>query len=193
VKCCGVYGADLHIVHGDFESALTQGSQQRGIVVKIEENFEGFKTEDKVTANISELCGHCHFCRQGKLFCCENFVTHRVPSEFRLSEWLSRWKLTIVRFCRVRVSSRPRLVPARHGIDRIRPKVGSNILLIRANATNLYLAKLLEANGSAHLVLASNEGPNMELAKKLNCPDEYVELSRKYQTQQWVDLKAKYP
>ena len=43
------------------------------------------------------------------------------------------------------------------------------------------------------MVLASNEGPKMELAKKLNCADEFVELSRKDQSKQWADLKAKYP
>jgi D-arabinitol dehydrogenase (NADP+) len=43
------------------------------------------------------------------------------------------------------------------------------------------------------MVVASNEGPKMELAKKLNCADEYVELSRKDPSKQWADLKAKYP
>jgi D-arabinitol dehydrogenase (NADP+) len=78
-------------------------------------------------------------------------------------------------------------------MDRIRPEVGSNILLIGAGPTGLCLAQLLKANGGAHMVLASNEGPKMELAKKLNCADEYVELSRKDQSKQWADLKAKYP
>jgi threonine dehydrogenase-like Zn-dependent dehydrogenase len=80
-----------------------------------------------------------------------------------------------------------------HGMDRIRPEVGSSILLIGAGPTGLCLAQLLKANGGAHMVIASNEGPKMELAKKLNCADEYVELSRKDPTKQWADLKAKYP
>lgn len=78
-------------------------------------------------------------------------------------------------------------------MDRIRPEVGSNILLIGAGPTGLCLAQLLKANGGANLVLASNEGPKMELAKKLNCADEYVELSRADQSKQWADLKTKYP
>jgi D-arabinitol dehydrogenase (NADP+) len=71
--------------------------------------------------------------------------------------------------------------------------VGSNVLLIGAGATGLCLAQLLRANGGAHLVLASNQGPKMELAKKLDCADEYVELSREDPSKQWEGLKVKYP
>ena len=80
-----------------------------------------------------------------------------------------------------------------HGMDRIRPEVGSSILLIGSGPTGLCLAQLLKANGGAHMVLASNAGPKMELAKKLSCADEYVELSRTDPSKQWEALKAKYP
>lgn len=33
----------------------------------------------------------------------------------------------------------------------------------------------------------------MELAKKLNCADEYVELSRTDPSKQWAAIKEKYP
>lgn len=48
--------------------------------MKIGENVKGFKLGDKVTADNSELCGYCHYCRQGKLLYCENFVAHGVHS-----------------------------------------------------------------------------------------------------------------
>lgn len=80
-----------------------------------------------------------------------------------------------------------------HGMDKIRPEVGSNILLIGSGATGLCLAQLLRGNGGQNLVLASHEGRKMDLAKKLNCADEYVELDRKDASEQWTALKAKYP
>lgn len=80
-----------------------------------------------------------------------------------------------------------------HGMDRIRPSVGSSILLIGAGPTGLCLAQLLRANGGAHLVLASNQGPKMDLARKLDCADEYLDLDRQDPSKQWVDLKKRYP
>jgi D-arabinitol dehydrogenase (NADP+) len=78
-------------------------------------------------------------------------------------------------------------------MDRIRPDVGSTILLIGSGATGLCLAQLLKGNGGQHLVIASNAGPKMELAKKLNCADEFVDLDRKNPEPQWEALKQKYP
>ena len=78
-----------------------------------------------------------------------------------------------------------------HGLDRIAPKVGSTILMIGAGATGLCLAQLLKLNGSAKLVLAANAGPKMELAKKLGCADEYVDLDREQPEAQWRDLKKR--
>lgn len=80
VKSCGICGTDLHIHNGDFESAMpvVTGHETSGIVVKIGESVKGFKIGDKVTADNSELCGYCHYCREGKLLYCENFQAHGV-------------------------------------------------------------------------------------------------------------------
>ena len=79
-----------------------------------------------------------------------------------------------------------------HGLDRIAPKAGSTILMIGAGPTGLCLAQLLKLNGSAHLVLAANAGPKMELAKELGCADEYVDLDRERPEAQWTELKEEF-
>lgn len=84
VKSCGVCGTDLHIHNGDFDSRMpvVTGHETSGIVVKIGEAVTGFKLGDKVTADNSELCGYCHYCREGKLLFCENFTAHGVHCRF---------------------------------------------------------------------------------------------------------------
>lgn len=57
---------------------VVTGHETSGIVVKMGANVKGFNIGDKVTADNSELCGYCHFCRQGKLLLCENFEAHGV-------------------------------------------------------------------------------------------------------------------
>lgn len=54
------------------------GHETSGIVVQIGASVKGFSIGDKVTADNSELCGYCHFCREGKLLYCENFAAHGV-------------------------------------------------------------------------------------------------------------------
>ena len=64
--------------------------------------------------------------------------------------------------------------------------------MIGAGATGLCLAQLLKLNGSARLVLAANAGPKMELAKKLKCADDYVDLDREKPEAQWTKLKESF-
>lgn len=80
-----------------------------------------------------------------------------------------------------------------HGMDRIRPPVGSKILLLGAGPTGLCLAQLLKFNGGAHVVIASNAGPKMDLARSLKVADEYVDFDRTDSPSQWADLKRQHP
>ncbi|TVY88567.1 D-arabinitol dehydrogenase [Lachnellula willkommii] len=158
VRSARIYGMDLHIYNGDFQSALTQGKsvvtghETSRIVGKRRERKKGFQARRQ--GHGGQFGANCSW------------------EEASLFEAAS---------CAI------------HGLDRIRPEAGSNILLIGASPTGLCLAQLLKTNGGAPMVLASNEVPKMELAKRLNCADEYVELSRKDPAKQWADLKIKYP
>lgn len=80
-----------------------------------------------------------------------------------------------------------------HGMDRIKAPVGSRILLLGAGATGLCFAQLLRINGAAHVVIASNAGPKMDLARSLKVADEYVDFDRTDPSPQWADLKIRHP
>lgn len=77
-------------------------------------------------------------------------------------------------------------------MDRIKAPVGSKILLLGAGATGLCFAQLLKINGGAHVVIASNAGPKMDLARSLKVADEYVEFDRTDPSPQWADLKIRH-
>lgn len=171
------------------------GHETSGIVVKLGEAVTGFQVGDKVTADNSELCGHCHYCREGKLLYCENFAAHGVHLDGGFAEYCAFPAEKLFRFEKLSWEEAALFEAAScaiHGMDRIRPEVGSSILLIGAGATGLCLAQLLKANGGQHVVIAANKGPKMELARKLNCADEYVDLDRQDPREQWASLRKKY-
>lgn len=83
-----------------------------------------------------------------------------------------------------------------HGLDKLRPKIGVEVLLFGAGPTGLILAQLLKQNGARRVVIAAPAGMKMELAKKLNAGDEYVELVRgdkEAQAKQWAELRKNNP
>ena len=175
---------------------VVTGHETSGVVVKLGEAVTSFKLGDKVTADNSELCGHCHYCREGKLLYCENFAAHGVHLDGGFAEYCVFPAEKLFHFEKLSWEEAALFEAAScaiHGMDKIRPEVGSSILLIGSGATGLCLAQLLKGNGGQHLVLASNKGRKMDLAKKLDCADEYVELDRENPDKQWASLKAKYP
>ena len=80
-----------------------------------------------------------------------------------------------------------------HGLDKLNPPVGIEVLLLGAGPTGLILAQLLKLNGASRVVIAANKGIKMDIAKKINAADEYIELDRKAPESQWKKLKEDNP
>ncbi|KAF8553796.1 hypothetical protein OG21DRAFT_1509691 [Imleria badia] len=72
-----------------------------------------------------------------------------------------------------------------HGMDKLNPPVGIDVLVIGAGPTGLILAQLLKLNGASRVVIAANKGIKTQIAKELGAPDEYIELDRNDPTVQW--------
>lgn len=80
-----------------------------------------------------------------------------------------------------------------HGLEKIAPKLGSSVLMFGAGPTGLCLAQLLRLNGGSHVVIAAPQGLKMDLAKKLDAADEYIELSRSSPEAQFQAIKDANP
>jgi len=80
-----------------------------------------------------------------------------------------------------------------HGLDKLSPPVGVEALVLGAGPTGLILAQLLKQNGAMRIVIAANKGIKMDIAKKLECGDEYIELDRQNPEAQWAQLKKDNP
>lgn len=200
IKSCGICGTDLHIHNGDFDSRMpvVTGHESSGIVVAIGSAVQrAFALGDKVTADNSELCGWCHYCRKGQPLYCENFQAHGVHLDGGFAEYCAYPASKLFHFSNLSWAEAALFESAScavHGLDRIAPAPGSSILVIGAGPTGLCLAQLLRHNGGAHLVLASNAGPKMELARRLGAADEYVELPRGGdQGARWDELRRAHP
>ena len=82
---------------------------------------------------------------------------------------------------------------ALHGLDKLAPPVGIEVLVMGAGPTGLILAQLLKLNGASKVVLAANKGIKTEVAKSLDAADEYLELDRSNPQAQWEQLKKENP
>lgn len=194
VKACGVCGTDLHIHEGEFiaKFPLIPGHECVGVVAAMGKDVKGFQIGERVVADNSELCNECFYCRRGQLLLCENFNAHGVTMNGAFSEYCGYPAGKVFKIHNLTDVEATLLEPAScaaHGLDKIRPKLGSSVLMFGAGPTGLVLAQMLKQNGACHVVIAAPEGLKMDLAKKLDAADEYIALSRTNPQEQFEKIK----
>ncbi|KAI5466893.1 chaperonin 10-like protein [Mariannaea sp. PMI_226] len=192
VKACG------HIHEGEFiaKFPLIPGHETVGVVAAIGKNVHGFSIGDRVAADNSELCNECFYCRRGQPLLCENFNAHGVTMNGGFAEYCAYPAAKVFKIHNLSWVDATLLEPAScacHGLEKIRPKLGSHVLMFGAGPTGLMLAQLLRQNGGCKVTIAAPGGLKMDLAKNLDAADEYIELSRSDPAKQFAQLRAENP
>jgi D-arabinitol dehydrogenase (NADP+) len=67
------------------------------------------------------------------------------------------------------------------------------VLLLGAGPTGLIMAQLLRLNGASRIVVAARKGVKMDVAKRLDVADEYLEVDRVHPEEDWKGLKERNP
>jgi len=198
VSCCGVCGTDGHIHEGEFISKfpLIPGHEAVGTVVQMGKNVKGFEEGDRCAADVGLTCDNCFYCRRGQSLMCENFNARGVTVQGGFAEYIVYPQRKLYKIKNMSDEDATLLEPAAcaiHGLDKLNPPVGIEVLLLGAGPTGLILAQLLKLNGASRVVIAANKGIKMNIAKDLDAGDEYIELDRQNPEAQWKKLKDDNP
>jgi D-arabinitol dehydrogenase (NADP+) len=184
VRACGICKTDVHIHRGRFIARfpLTPGHEFAGEVEEVGREVGGFRRGDRVTADNTELCGSCYYCRRNQPLYCENFLSHgcnlpggfaeyvliKEEKVFRIPDHLSfeEAAFTEPTACVV------------HSLDVARPEPASEALIFGAGPAGLILAQALKYTGVGKLVVAAPNEFKLGLAKRL-AADEVVKVDRR--------------
>ncbi|KAJ3999575.1 NADP+-dependent D-mannitol dehydrogenase [Lentinula boryana] len=198
VTCCGICGTDGHIHEGEFISKfpLIPGHEAIGTVVEMGKNVKGFEKGDRCVADVGITCGNCFYCRRGQELLCESFNARGVTQDGGFADYIVYQQKKLYKIKNLSDEEATLLEPAAcaiHGLDKLNPQVGIEVLLLGAGPTGLILAQLLKLNGASRVVIAANKGIKMDIAKDLEAADEYIELDRQQPEAQWQKLKEDNP
>lgn len=198
VSACGICGTDGHIDQGEFISKfpLIPGHEAIGSIVEMGKNVKGFSIGDRCVADVGITCDNCFYCRRGQSLLCEDFNARGVTQDGGFAEYIVYQQKKLYKIHNLTDEESTLLEPAAcaiHGLDKLNPPVGIEVLLLGAGPTGLVLAQLLKLNGASRVVIAANKGVKMDIAKRINAADEYVELDRQHPEAQWKKLKDDNP
>ncbi|KAI1794472.1 NADP+-dependent D-mannitol dehydrogenase [Ganoderma leucocontextum] len=199
VTCCGLCGSDQHLHDGDTSIVsypFIPGHEVVGVVAEVGSAVTRFMKGDRVVGDPLLECGDCFYCHRSEFTLCENLNGHGVNIPGGFSQYVAYDARKVFKIHNISDEEATLIEPAScaiHGLDRLNVKVGAEALVIGAGPSGLILAQLLKLNGASKVVIVANKGVKMELARKLDAGDEYVELDRADPKPQWEKLKKDFP
>lgn len=200
VDICGFCGTDAHIHEGEFGARfpLIPGHEAIGKVVAFGDKVQGFSVGDRVAADVGETCDWCHYCRKGDQLFCEHFTAAGVTRDGGFAEYIKYNFAKCYKIKNLSDEEATLLEPAScaiHGMDKLQMPFGSKVLLIGAGPTGLILSQLIKLGGASHITIAANKGIKMDIARKVEAADTYLDLERDREAakKQWAQLKEDNP
>ncbi|WVQ79105.1 chlorophyll synthesis pathway protein BchC [Cryptococcus sp. DSM 104549] len=198
VDICGVCGTDQHIHEGEFiaKFPLVPGHEAVGKVVAFGDKVQGFEVGDRIAADVGETCGWCHYCRKGDELFCEHFAPAGVARDGGFADYIKYHFSKCYKIKNLSDEEATLLEPAScaiHGMDKLQMPFGAKVLLIGAGPTGLILAQLMKIGGASHVTIAANKGIKMDIARKVEAADAYIDLDRADAKAQWAKIKEDNP
>jgi D-arabinitol dehydrogenase (NADP+) len=178
----GVCGTDLHIHEGDFNAVfpLIPGHELVGVVDQLGDGVTRFHVGEQVTVNPNVYCGHCAYCLSGRLILCANAKGYGSNFPGFFAECV-----TVPETLVFSVEGLPRdtavftepAACAMHGLESLRLRPGSSVLVFGAGPTGLLLAQLIATGGAASVTVAAPSQFKLDTATRLGI-DRTVRISR---------------
>lgn len=202
IRACGVCGTDLHIDVGDLPEEfpakypLIPGHEPVGTVVATGSAVTRLQIGQRVVCGANTPCTDCFFCLRGQPLLCSNIKCAGVTVAGAFAEYAKYPSSKVVPISNLSDMEAVLVEPASCAaqmLSRVRPEVGSTVLVFGAGPAGLLIAQLLKLNGGVRVVVASLGGAKMDLAKTLGVGDEFVVLEGKQPEEEMERLKERYP
>ena len=172
VGACGICGTDVHIADGEFPPTpypIVPGHEFAGRVAAVGDGVPGeWREGTRVAVDPSLFCGHCPACHAGRGNLCANWnaigdtvdgafaeyvaVPHR--NAYPIPDGVSDAQGALIE----------PLACAVHGLRRIGPVIGQDVLVMGAGTMGLLLMQLLNRAGARSVAVVDRKASRLEAA-----------------------------
>jgi len=174
---CGVCGTDVHIADGEFPPTpypIVPGHEFAGRVVAVGDGAAGdgaggqWQEGDRVAVDPSLYCGHCPACRAGRGNLCANWNAIGDTVSGAFAEYVAVPAVNAYRIPDSVTDAQGAMIEplscAVHGLRRIGPVLGEDVLLMGAGTMGLLLLQLLNRAGARSVTVIDRKQSRLAAA-----------------------------
>lgn len=150
---------------------VVPGHEFSGYVDKIGDNVTSFKVGDRVSADNTEYCGDCYYCRKEESNYCPSFgsLGHNINGGF--AEYVRVKKEKVFHIpdslsFNAAALAEP-VACCIHAVDRCEVKFGSVVIVMGAGPMGLILAQLLKFSGAQEVIMIASTQSKLDIAKRV--------------------------
>ncbi len=159
VDRCGLCGTDFHIFSGHAPSKppMIPGHEYVGIVRETGTSVKSLKPGDHVAVDPNIYCGHCQYCRTGKIQFCENLKALGVTlnggfAENSLLPESQAYKIPDDFSFAAAAFAEP-LSCCVHGMDQAGVKHGESVAIVGGGTIGLLMLQLVKISGAGKIIV----------------------------------------
>jgi 2-desacetyl-2-hydroxyethyl bacteriochlorophyllide A dehydrogenase len=179
VGVCGICGTDLHVADGEFPPTpypIIPGHEFAGRIVARGAGVPGDWPEGaRVAVDPSLFCGHCPACRAGRGNLCANWNAMGTTVNGAFAEYVAVPAVNAYAIPDSVDDAQGALIEplscAVHGLRRLGPVLGQDVLLIGAGTMGLLLLQLLNDAGARSVSVVDRQAARLAVAKTVGAAD----------------------
>lgn len=168
---------------GMSEYPVIPGHEFAGIVTEVGKNVNNVKAGDRVTADNTELCGECYYCKQDKPLYCDHFgsLGHNINGGF--AEYVVVHKDKVFHIPdEMPFDSACLTEPVAcciHAMDMLDVKFGEVVVVVGGGPNGQILCQLLSRSNAQKVILLDKHPEKLALAEKCGTIGIQVDMSER--------------
>lgn len=188
VKASGICGTDVHIYIGEFlaEYPVVPGHEFSGEVVSVGADCSRISPGMRVAVEPNIPCNNCNLCLTGKHHFCTNMVVPGVNRPGGMSEYVLVKEIGVFDIGDLDFKIGAFVEPLScvlHGVQRLAPKLGDNVLIMGAGPIGRLFGRALSVQGVRKIDFLERNPHRIEAAsqeKYGNCLSNFEDIGEFY-------------